>query len=74
MGNKTRRIKKTLIKCDKCGSTNVEETLIDPPRPEPQTMTEWMNRPKFPRATLEIKYYKYALTCLDCGYRVEYWQ
>lgn len=65
------------IKCDKCDSTNVmktEITRITPKKPKPLTMSEHRQLPKYPSITMENKIYKWALTCLDCGHRIEYWK
>jgi len=62
------------IKCDKCGSLNVEKVRLNPSKIEPKTMSEYIKQPKFSSMTLEVRYHKYALQCLDCGHRVEYWE
>jgi predicted nucleic-acid-binding Zn-ribbon protein len=60
------------IFCDKCGSDEVKVTCLDPPKERDYTMTEYANRPKFVSVPAVITYHHYALTCLNCGYRIEY--
>jgi hypothetical protein len=63
---------KVNVRCDKCGSTKVYKTEVDPTPQSPPSMKEYMNRPKFPTMPAVIRYRRYTLTCLDCGYRVTY--
>lgn len=62
----------TKITCDDCGSIQVVETCLDPPKEPEYTMTGYSKRPMFKVVNAVMTYYNYALTCLDCGHRIEY--
>lgn len=58
----------TLIKCDKCGKTNVIELL--PPEPT-ISMDSYFNSLRMMTQTLEMNGRKITLKCPDCGYARE---
>ena len=60
------------ISCDKCGSTNVEEVYLDNLPEKTVTMTERSKRSSVSIRHAVMTYPRYALQCLDCGYRLEY--
>lgn len=67
----------TIIKCDKCESTDVErfEKKRKPVEPEVKTMTEFIKGDSQHTLICEnaiMRYTTWILLCRDCGHRVEY--
>ena len=60
------------IKCDKCGKTNVQEIMLNKPEEKVWGMEDYSTRPRFVSVPAVMIYRQYALTCPDCGHRVEY--
>ena len=61
--------------CNKCGSKRVEDVVLDLPEPKDESIDEWVKKGGHNRVevtTLEMKYYKHRVTCLDCGYSRTY--
>ena len=79
---------KTLIKCDKCGSLNVDEMEVPRPPPEPVkptilTMDQYIERNKstssfiYSSSTMCVgtsRMRRMKLHCFDCGHEKEWEQ
>jgi len=76
---------KILIKCDKCGSLNVDEMEVPRPPPEPvkptiYTMDEYIKNNKSASAMTYVisscsgtsRMRRMKLHCFDCGYEKEW--
>jgi len=63
----------TKIKCDKCGSLNVEEFVKgDLPKEQVMTMEEYANRPRYTLTPAIYYITTYMLICKKCGHIREY--
>lgn len=70
---------RTLIKCDKCGSTNVSDEEIREVKENIVTMDEWIKKHKtrsniaYGTSTFGVSHgEKRRLVCKDCGFVKEY--
>ena len=59
-----------VVYCPKCGSTNIEIVMLDPPKPLRISIDKLPGPNADPRI---IEHHHWRATCKDCGYSREYW-
>ena len=62
------------LTCDKCGSHDIEDTVIDFPHEKVETikMSEYKGISQNMIMPAVVKFYRHRLTCRNCGFNSEY--